>query len=160
MKEVYRLSGTKPEELRKQKFQALDITLTTAMITCSESKADLISNNSRSGVATISSKSSSNGDVTINGIPYPKGAEPGLLRHPIHHIILDFSGIMFTDTVGCKVLKQMIIDYESVDIQVYLADVSDEVWEVFIATEVIPTYQNNTFLTVDDAVAATRRTYM
>ena len=37
---------------------------------------------------------------------------------------------------------------------------SDEVWEVFIATEVIPTYQNNIFLTVDDAVVAAKVSFI
>ena len=32
--------------------------------------------------------------------------------------------------------------------------VPDEVWDVFLATEVIPKYQNNVFLTVEDAVVA------
>ena len=32
--------------------------------------------------------------------------------------------------------------------------VSDEVWDVLVATELIPAYKDNIFLTVDDAVAA------
>ena len=30
----------------------------------------------------------------------------------------------------------------------------DDVWDVFLATEVIPKYQGSVYLTVDDAVAA------
>ena len=35
-------------------------------------------------------------------------------------------------------------------------DVSDDAWEVFKAREVIHTYQNHMFLTVDDAVLAAK----
>ena len=49
----------------------------------------------------------------INGLPFLEGLPPGLppfvFENPIHHIILDFSGISFTDTVGCKVLKHVSI---------------------------------------------------
>ena len=31
---------------------------------------------------------------------------------------------------------------------------SDEVWDVLVATEIIPTYKDSIFLTVDDAIAA------
>ena len=48
---------------------------------------------------------------TVNGLPFLEGLPPGLppfvFENPIHYIILDFSGISFTDTVGCKVLKQV-----------------------------------------------------
>ena len=71
--------------------------------------------------------------------PSPDDVQPGLIHYPLSHIFLDFSAIPFVDTEGCKKLQQLILDYEEVEIQVFLADVSDDTWEVFKATEVIPT---------------------
>ena len=132
--------------------------------TYANSTTDLVCNNSSQDISTISNSRSSvldntsdiNNVVTINDVPYSGDTQPGLLRHPLSHIILDFSGVSFIDTGGCNKVKQLILDYEDVGIQVFLADVSDEVWQVFIATEVIPTYQNHMFLTVDDAVLAAK----
>ena len=38
--------------------------------------------------------------------------------------------------------------------QIWVNIFSDEVWDVLTATEIIPTYKDSIFLTVDDAIAA------
>ena len=166
VKEVYRLSQAKPQQIRKQKRKGLDNNRRHFDSVYANSTTDLVCNGGFQGIATISNSITSIRDIdttsgsdnilTINDVPYQGDSQPGLLRCPISHIILDFSGVSFIDTGGCKILKQLILDYEEVGIQVFLAEVSDEAWEVFIATEVIPTYQNHMFLTVDDAVLAAR----
>ena len=147
-------------KLHKKNSRKYNITPSTI----GNSTTNLIGNESFQSISSVSNSTKSVLDmdcasetvVSINDVPYLGDTKPGLLRYPLSHIILDFSGISFVDTAGCKKLKQLILDYEEVEIQVFLVDVSDDAWEVFKATEVIPTYQNHMFLTVDDAVLAAK----
>ena len=50
-------------------------------------------------------------------------------------------------------LTQMITMRKSIR-QIWVNMFSDEVWDVLTATEIVPTYKDSIFLTVDDAIAA------
>lgn len=60
----------------------------------------------------------------------------------------------FIDSVGSKVLKQVIEEYKSVGTIVFLAAVRDEVWQVLEATGFTDKYDSQIYLSVHDAVFA------
>ncbi|KAK3099221.1 hypothetical protein FSP39_001159 [Pinctada imbricata] len=71
-----------------------------------------------------------------------------------HHLVIDCSSMCFVDTVGSKVLKQVIEEYKTVGVVVFLAAVREDVWQTLIATGFIEKYEKNIYLSVHDAVAA------
>ncbi|XP_061163701.1 prestin-like isoform X1 [Saccostrea echinata] len=72
----------------------------------------------------------------------------------VHHVIIDCSSMCFIDSVGSKVLKQVIEEYKTVGTIVFLAAVRDEVWRVLEATGFTEKYDSQIYLSVHDAVLA------
>ncbi|XP_052795509.1 sulfate transporter-like isoform X2 [Mya arenaria] len=72
----------------------------------------------------------------------------------LHHIVLDLSRVCFIDTVGAKILRQVVMDYETVQVTVFLCCVNEEVWRVLDTTGFLDDYDDRLYLTVDDAINA------
>nr|XP_022321583.1 solute carrier family 26 member 10-like isoform X1 [Crassostrea virginica]XP_022321584.1 solute carrier family 26 member 10-like isoform X1 [Crassostrea virginica]XP_022321585.1 solute carrier family 26 member 10-like isoform X1 [Crassostrea virginica] len=72
----------------------------------------------------------------------------------VHHVIIDCSSMCFIDSVGSKVLRQVIEEYKTVGTIVFLAAVKDEVWQVLEATGFTDKYDSQIYLSVHDAVLA------
>ncbi|KAL4229849.1 hypothetical protein ACF0H5_010241 [Mactra antiquata] len=75
-----------------------------------------------------------------------------LEENALHHLVIDLSKVTFIDSVGSKILKQLVEDYEAVHIGVLFSGANDEVWRVLEATDFLPKYADLFYITVDDAV--------
>ncbi|XP_060582830.1 prestin-like isoform X2 [Ruditapes philippinarum] len=153
VREVYRLATIKPEVLRKQIRRASQMSESLGRSTTSMSTmgTDMGSNNTIVKMQRQDSIASTNGQL-----PEIYDINPFEFEIPVTHIIIDFSAVSFVDSVGCKVIKTLIQDYENVHVRVYLTNISDEIWNVFEATEIIPARKDIMFVSLDDAIEAAR----
>ncbi|XP_052269419.1 prestin-like [Dreissena polymorpha] len=145
--EVYRLATIKPEALRKH--------IRRANMT---SKASLNSSTHVNGNSALP-LSHSESKITVDHafpIADPKEIPTMEFKYPLSHIILDLSAVAFVDSVGCKVLKNIIQEYASVDVKVWIANISDDIWNIFDVTDVIGKHKESIYLTVDDAYKAAK----
>ncbi|XP_050412379.1 prestin isoform X2 [Patella vulgata] len=76
----------------------------------------------------------------------------------VHSIIIDCSTMSYVDSVGVKVLGQIINEYKTIDIQVYLAQCKAGIREMFEKTDFYTTmYKEWLFVSIHDAVLACRK---
>ncbi|KAH3838297.1 hypothetical protein DPMN_111705 [Dreissena polymorpha] len=45
----------------------------------------------------------------------------------------------------------LIMDNAAADVKVWMANVSDDIWNIFKVMEIVPAYKDSIFLTIDDA---------
>ncbi|XP_012935752.1 prestin isoform X2 [Aplysia californica] len=73
----------------------------------------------------------------------------------VHYIILDCSTMSYVDSVGVKVLQQVIAEFRAFNITVYLAQCKSGVREMFERTNFYKTGNKNfLFITIHDAVVS------
>ncbi|KAL4229848.1 hypothetical protein ACF0H5_010240 [Mactra antiquata] len=150
VREVYRLATIKPETLRKMIRRA------SQMSEASTNRNSIAS--SGGSLNTIINIPRQDSVVSVNGqLPEIYDINPFILENTLSHIIIDCSAVAFVDTVGCKVIRTLIQDYDTVGVKVYLTGLSDDIWSVFEATEILPTYQDRLFLTIDDALQTAKK---
>lgn len=169
LKQVYTLSDTKPERVRKlikrmgsiQEFRRQSSLRSLNSISSNKSSKSGRSRSNRSSFSSVGATSELDGngflptsnDLAPMGRPIDTSmADCGY----VHHIILDCSAMCFIDTVGAKILKQLCDDYKSIHVTVLIASVNDNVWSVLEKTEFIENYGHNMYMTVEDAVTAAR----
>lgn len=153
-KQVYTLSGVIPE---KQKKHLKRLKKTALSPEVRNTTMQLVTESNEMGsTPDLDYKVDAYDQINNwNGTAWKKnGLSASVTGNQLHHIVLDLSGVTFIDSVGAKVLKQLIEDYEAVEIKVLLSNVNDEVWRVLKATEFLKTYEDRLYLTVDDAVNA------
>ncbi|XP_052796672.1 prestin-like [Mya arenaria] len=157
-REVYRLASIKPDALRKQirrASQLSTISRTSSAVSMSDkvqtSHSDLVIPHIKREDSVISL----NGQLPIGD---PTHIYPVAFEYPLTHIIIDFTTVAFVDSVGCKVLKALIQDYDTVNVSVWMSGIPDDIWNIFEATEIIPKYEENIYLTLDDAIQAAKET--
>nr|XP_034300936.1 solute carrier family 26 member 6 isoform X3 [Crassostrea gigas] len=178
VKQVFQIVGLKPERARKQ-IKRLGSILEFRRVSQSslflgsyshvDPQPPMTSSGSGSEHISVSmtisngssgdmSQTSSTTDLQSNGgsIRSRNGSvKPGNKDFGyIHHVIIDCSSMCFIDSVGSKVLKQVIEEYKSVGTIVFLAAVRDEVWQVLEATGFTDKYDSQIYLSVHDAVFA------
>ncbi|KAH3838311.1 hypothetical protein DPMN_111719 [Dreissena polymorpha] len=144
--EVYRLASIKPEALKKH--------IRRSNMASSSSLSSM--NSVKTNVSTASTDRPESVIEVDHAFPVvdPQNIYPMVFKYPLSHIILDLSGVSFVDTVGCKVIKNIISEYAAVDVKVWMANVSDDIWNIFEELEIVPAYKDSIFLTIDDAVKA------
>ncbi|KAK3606359.1 hypothetical protein CHS0354_041997 [Potamilus streckersoni] len=140
--QVYRVTGLTPEKVRKQlKKDSIKDPLATnrlgTVLLIGDSNLEL-HHNGKAGVV-------SNGKLSSTVLNLG-------LSSPLQHIIIDCSQITFIDSVGAKILKQIFEEYGSIDVDVFLAEVSDNVWDVLQASGFLDKYQDCIYVSVQDAV--------
>ncbi|XP_053399637.1 prestin-like isoform X2 [Mercenaria mercenaria] len=145
VREVYRLATVKPEVLRKQIRRASQSLSRSTSVDTMGSNSAIVKMQRQDSIA------STNGQL-----PEIYDINPFEFEIPITHIIFDFSSVAFVDSVGCKVIKTLIQDYENVHVRVYLTNISDDIWNVFEATEILPTRKDIIFVSLDDAIETAR----
>ncbi|XP_053400591.1 solute carrier family 26 member 6-like [Mercenaria mercenaria] len=155
VKQVYTLSGVIPEKRKKHLKRLKKAT-----------KQSLNVRNSTMQLVTESNEMGSTPSLNYTSDVYDQvsnwngtNRQANLLtalaeKNQLHHIVIDLSGVTFIDSVGAKVLKQLVEDYEAVEIKVLLSNVNDEVWRVLESTKFLKTYTDRLYLTVDDAINA------
>ncbi|KAH3830635.1 hypothetical protein DPMN_103880 [Dreissena polymorpha] len=147
--EVYRLATIKPEALKKHIRRA-----SMASMTSSNSLASM---NSQEVSASYASLNRSYSVIEVeHAFPIIDSMHvyPMVFKYPLSHIILDLSGVSFVDTVGCKVVKNLISEYAAVDVKVWMANVSDDIWNIFEELDIVPAFKDSIFLTIEDAFNA------
>ncbi|XP_055881917.1 prestin-like isoform X4 [Biomphalaria glabrata] len=73
----------------------------------------------------------------------------------IHYIIIDCSTMSYVDSMGVKVLQQVISEFRAFNITVYLAQCKSSVREMFVKTNFYKTESKNyLFVTIHDAVVS------
>lgn len=73
----------------------------------------------------------------------------------VHYIILDCSTISYVDSVGVKVLQQIITEYRAFNVTVYLAQCKSGVREMFERTNFYNVGSKHfLFITIHDAVVS------
>lgn len=178
VKQVFQIVGLKPERARKQikrlgsilEFRRVSQnTLFCGSYSHVDPQPPMTSSGSGSEHISVSmtisngssgdmSQRSSTTDLQSNGssIRSRNGSvKPGNKDFGyVHHVIIDCSSMCFIDSVGSKVLKQVIEEYKSVGTTVFLAAVRDEVWQVLEATGFTDKYDSQIYLSVHDAVLA------
>ncbi|XP_045204648.2 sulfate transporter-like [Mercenaria mercenaria] len=143
VKQVYTLTGVIPEKKKRQAKRQLKAE--RIRMSQKNSTAALLPN-----MMSTDDSSMDRSDLIRQTIACASLMEDNLL----HHIVLDLSGVSFIDSVGAKVLKQLVEDYQSVDVEVLFSNINDEVWRVMEATEFLKSYEERMYLTTDDAVDA------
>ncbi|XP_052224128.1 pendrin-like [Dreissena polymorpha] len=111
--EVYRLATIKPEALKKH--------IRRSNMASSNSLASMNSMNSQKTVASNGSTDRPDSVIEVDHafpVVDPQNIYPLEFKYPLSHIILDLSGVSFVDTVGCKLIKNLIMDYAAVDVKV------------------------------------------
>ncbi|KAL3878616.1 hypothetical protein ACJMK2_030950 [Sinanodonta woodiana] len=136
---LQRTTGVKPEKIKKQ--------LRRMTIKHALARKDTLSvEKTENGTTDVSINTAMNGNNT-NYTPTRADI------CPVHHIVVDFSAVPFIDTVGAKILKQVLDEYSKIDIKVFLACVADDVWSVLDATKFLEKYSDHIFTSLDSAVA-------
>ncbi|KAK3606363.1 hypothetical protein CHS0354_042000 [Potamilus streckersoni] len=141
---LQRTTGVKPEKIKKQLRRM-------TMKHILSRKDNLSAEEKTKGSSTESAT-----DASINTVMNGKVESYTPTRAdicPVHHIVIDFSAVPFIDTVGAKVLKQVLDEYSKIDIKVFLACVADDVWSVLETTKFLEKYSDHIFTTLDSAVA-------
>lgn len=163
LRQVYTLSDTKPERVRKQikRLGSIQEFRRQSSLKSLESISSF-----RSARSDSSTRSSNPGNSLEENGFLPTSNDLAPMGRPIdtsmvdcgyvHHIILDCSSICFIDTVGGKILKQLCDDYKSIHVTVLLACVCDQAWSVLEKTKFVEKYGDVTYMTVEDAVTAAR----
>ncbi|XP_060582820.1 prestin-like [Ruditapes philippinarum] len=146
VKQVYALTGVVPEKKKRQVKRQLKAE--RIRMSQKNSSAALLPN-----MMAMDDSSTDPGDLIRQTIACASLMEDNML----HHIILDLSGVAFIDSVGAKVLRQLVEDYQSVDVEVLFSNINDEVWRVMETTDFIKSYEERMYLTTDDALDAINR---
>ncbi|XP_060582816.1 prestin-like isoform X2 [Ruditapes philippinarum] len=155
VKQVYTLSGVIPEKRKKLMKRMQKAHKKTAGV--QNSTMQLVTESNEMGSTPSLNFSSDAYDQVSkwNGTSKQANILTALGDgNQLQHIILDLSGVIFIDSVGAKILRQLVEDYDAVEIKVWLCNVNDEVWRVLEQTKFLKTYTDRLYLTVDDAVHA------
>ncbi|XP_048774241.1 prestin-like isoform X2 [Ostrea edulis] len=177
VKQVFQIVGLKPERARKQikrlgsilEFRRVSqMTLVCGSYSHVDPKPPLTPTHSIGDHGSVSlSISNGSGEISQrnstadlhsngNGVRSRNGSiKPSSCNLAyVHHVIIDCSSMCFIDSVGSKILKQVIEEYRTVGTVVFLAAVRDEVWRVLEATGFVEKYDSQIYLSVHDAVIA------
>ncbi|KAL4229850.1 hypothetical protein ACF0H5_010242 [Mactra antiquata] len=154
VKDVYNLTGVVPEK-RKKQLKRLEKAEIHEILESRNSISPLVKETNELGsVQSLDYKVESGAKQNqLNGSTKQINMLESITGlNALHHVILDLSKVTFIDSVGSKVLKQIVEDYHSVRITVLLTCVNDEVWRVLDATDFLKLYEERLYLTVDDAI--------
>ncbi|XP_059150453.1 prestin-like isoform X2 [Physella acuta] len=89
------------------------------------------------------------------GLPDPHFISQAPTLTDIHYIIIDCATMSYVDSMGVKVLQQVISEFRAFNITVYLAQCKSSVREMFECTNFYKTASKNyMFLTIHDAVVS------
>lgn len=81
-------------------------------------------------------------------------SQPPVVLHtaPFSNLIIDMSGATFLDLCGVQALEHLLSEFRSVDISVYIANISDNCLKTLKKTGFMDTHCEWMFVTLDNAV--------
>ncbi|BFZ14917.1 hypothetical protein BsWGS_17956 [Bradybaena similaris] len=161
LKHVHRETSVKPEKMRKvlKRLMTLNDPMHDNKKKLDDSK--IVEIETVTPQPLPDSCQAANGDSSKPGadrLVLPRmsivGPLPNLDPRPFLYLIIDCAPFTFVDTVGIKMLKQLIEDYKTVGITTYLGGVRDNVWSTMENAGFTDKYERVIFWSVRDAVLA------
>lgn len=67
-------------------------------------------------------------------------------------LVLDFSAVNYVDTNGAKTVKQIIEDYKSIGIFVYICNAQESFLKLLFNMKLLDLFEPHLFVTIEDAL--------
>ncbi|XP_071088065.1 prestin-like [Haliotis cracherodii] len=145
-KKVYKLSGVNPLKLRKK---------TKEMVVDKEEETNHVGNNCRerptSGEGDAATYAANTGDGAPDTAIYLLPGNKDL-KSTLHHIVIDMTGVTFVDIMGVTAIQQIITEFNSIHVEVLLAEVREANLGLLESTGFMKKFGDLLYLTCDDAV--------
>ncbi|XP_067661414.1 prestin-like [Haliotis asinina] len=146
-KKVYKLSGVNPLKMRKKTKEIV--------VDKEEEETNHVGNNFRErpidGDGAAAKNDANNADSAPDTAIY---LLPGskVLKSPLHHIVIDMTGVTFLDIMGVTAIQQIITEYKAIDVEVLLSEVREASLGILESTGFMKKFGDLLYLTCDDAV--------
>ncbi|XP_046562010.1 sulfate transporter-like [Haliotis rubra] len=146
-KKVYKLSGVNPLKRRKKTKEIV--------VDKEEEETNHVGNNYRErpigGDGDAATNDANNADSAPDTAIY---LLPGSkdLKSSLHHIVIDMTGVTFLDIMGVTAIQQIIAEYKSINVEVFLSEVREASLGILESTGFMKKFGDLLYLTCDDAV--------